>query len=486
MSTHSSTTQPTATPVTVIPGDGIGQEVMDATLTLIEAAGGRIAPEVADAGGVAFQRGVDSGVPAETIDSIGRTAVVLKGPLATPVGFGNKSANVTLRKFFETFANVRPARELPGVPSAFAGRGIDLVIVRENVEDLYAGIEHMQTPNVAQCLKLISRLGCQRVSRAAFAYAVAEGRSSVVAATKANIMKLTEGMFKAEFEDVARNYPDIAASHMLIDNCAHQLVMKPEQFDVIVTSNMNGDIISDLASGLVGGLGFAPSANIGYEVAMFEPVHGTAPDIAGTGVANPTAMVLSAVMMLRHIAQFEAAHTLEQSLFRTLEDGILTQDIARSTGVGTQAFTEAIQARMGQASSTPSRDHDEVKLVPVSVHDVDSDPGARTKVGVDIFIETGDAARTIGERLQRLSVGTPYSLKMISNRGTQVWPATGASPTCVDHYRCRFTIADSSIWSPDSVLDLLARIGQVYRWMHVEKLEQLDGQNGFTKAQGEN
>ena len=476
----------TPTPITVIPGDGIGPEVVNATLSLIEAAGGRIATETADAGGRAFERGIDSGVPAETIDSIARTSVVLKGPLATPIGHGNKSANVTLRKFFETFANIRPARELPGVPSAFAGRGVDLVIVRENVEDLYAGIEHMQTPNVAQCLKLISRLGCQRVSQAAFAYAAAEGRSSVVAATKANIMKLTEGMFKHEFEVVARDYPGISASHMLIDNCAHQLVMRPEQFDVIVTSNMNGDIISDLASGLVGGLGFAPSANIGYEVAMFEAVHGTAPDIAGAGVANPTATILSGVMLLRHIAQFDAAQALEQALFRTLEDGVLTRDVAGATGVGTLEFVDAIATRIGTPSTLPSRRHEEIKLKVISASEVDSRPGSRTKIGVDVFIETSDSPQSVGEKLQRLTTGTPYALKMVSNRGTQVWPATGATPSCVDHYRCRFTIENSSIWNPESVLDLLGRIGRTYRWMHVEKLEQIDGENGFTKAQGEN
>lgn len=474
------------TPVTVISGDGIGPEVVRATLTLIEAAGGRVAPEFADAGGVAFDRGVVSGVPPETIDSIARTSVVLKGPLATPIGHGSKSANVTLRKFFETFANIRPARELPGVPSAFAGRGVDLVIVRENVEDLYAGIEHMQTPNVAQCLKLISRLGCQRVSEAAFAYATAQGRSSVVAATKANIMKLTEGMFKHEFETVAQDYPSINSSHMLIDNCAHQMVMKPEQFDIIVTSNMNGDIISDLASGLVGGLGFAPSANIGYDVAMFEAVHGTAPDIAGAGVANPTATVLSGVMLLRHIAQFQAAESLEQALFRTLEDGILTRDVAGSQGVGTQEFVDAITARIGLASSLPSRKHEEMKLKVVSPPDVEAHPGSRTKVGFDVFVETTDSPELLGAKLQRLTPNSPYSLKMISNRGTQVWPATGASPSCVDHFRCRFTIVEPSAWHPDSVLDMLARIGKVYRWMHVEKLEELDGENAFTKAQGEN
>ena len=224
---------------------------------------------------------------------------VLKGPLETPVGFGEKSANVTLCKLFETYGNIRPVRELPGVVTPYSGRGIDLVVVRENVEDPYAGIEHMQTPGVAQCLKLISRKGCEKIVRLAFELALAEGRKRVHCATKSNITKLTEGLLKHTFEEIAPEYPDIEAQHIIIDNCAHQLVKKPEQFDVIVTTNMNGDIISDLTSALVGGLGFAPSANLGNDVAIFETVDGSAPKHAGKNVINPTAVILSAVLMLR-------------------------------------------------------------------------------------------------------------------------------------------------------------------------------------------
>lgn len=471
--------------VTVIPGDGIGPEVITSTITILEAAGANLQWEFAEAGDAVFSKGIDTGIPVDTIDSISRTKVVLKGPLATPIGHGQKSANVTLRKFFETFANIRPARELPGVPSAFAGRGIDLVIVRENVEDLYAGVEHMQTPNVAQCLKLISRLGCKRVSQAAFDFAQSEGRSSVVVATKANIMKLTEGMFKSEFESVAKKYPEIDSSHMLIDNCAHQLVMNPEQFDVIVTTNMNGDIISDLASGLVGGLGFAPSANIGYGVAMFEAVHGTAPDIVGKNLANPTATILSAIMLLRHLSQFEAAKKVEQALLLTLESGILTSDIKKGSKYGTKEFVAAIIERLGQNSSTPSRPFQPIDLTYVSREQSDNTPGSRVKVGVDIFIETTEQPQIIAEKLMNAVVGSPYKLKMISNRGTQVWPSTGALPSCVDHFRCRLVIDESSQWSDSSILDLLSRVSRIYRWMHIEKLESLDAKAGFTKAQGE-
>jgi isocitrate dehydrogenase len=473
-------------PVTVIEGDGIGREVVQAAVRLVEAAGGDIAWEQAQAGAEVFKAGTASGVPSETIESIARTRTVLKGPLETPVGFGEKSANVTLRKLFETYANVRPVRELIGVPTPYSGRGIDLVVVRENVEDLYAGIEHMQTPDVAQCLKLISRLGCTRVSLTALELARAEGRTKVAVSTKSNIMKMTEGLLQREFAAAAVDYPDLETWHVIVDNCAHQLVKAPEQFEVIVTTNMNGDILSDLTSALVGGLGFAPSANLGTEVAIFEAVHGSAPKYAGKDVANPTAVVLSAVMMLRHLGQFDAATTLEQAVFATLEDGIHTQDVKVGEPVGTRAYTEAIIERMGRTSSTPSRTYQRLKMPDISREEVRSEPGSRRKVGVDVFIETADGPEQIGEKLQRLAAGTPYRLKMVSNRGTVVWPSTGGSTSCVDHFRCRFVIEDRSTWHSDSVLDLLARVGTTYRWMHVEKLEDLDGAPAYTRAQGEN
>ena len=472
--------------VTVIPGDGIGAEVSDAAIRVLSAAGAPITWETVEAGQSAFNAGIASGVPRETIESIARNKIVLKGPLATPIGHGQKSANVTLRKFFETFANIRPARELPHVPSAFAGRGIDLVIIRENVEDLYAGIEHMQTPNVAQCLKLISRLGSSRIAQAAFDYALAEDRSKITVATKANIMKITEGLFKEEFEKIARHYSDIATEHMLIDNCAHQLVVNPEQFDIIVTTNMNGDILSDLASGLVGGLCFAASANIGYEVAMFEAVHGTAPNIAGKNVANPTAMILSSVMMLRHIGAFDVALSVEQALLSTLKEGIHTRDIATSPGVSTQEFTDAVISHLSNSDVKQPRHYKPLDLRVIDRHKSDYSPASRKKKGADVFIESTEDPATIAHRLDHLIVGTPYRLKMISNRGTQVWPETGAVPSLVDHYRCRFIIHNEALWHPDSILGLLELIGTKFRWMHVEKLENLDGNDVFTKAQGEN
>lgn len=478
-------TNPLKTQVTVLPGDGIGPEVVKAATELVTATGAPIEWEFAIAGGAAFEKGIESGVPSETIESISKNKVVLKGPLATPIGHGQKSANVTLRKMFETFANVRPARELPGIVTPFTGRGIDLTIVRENVEDLYAGIEHMQTPNTAQCLKLISRLGSQRVAHAAFAWAKAENRKKVTVATKSNIMKLTEGLFQKEFQKVAADYPEITANHLLVDNAAHQLVIAPEQFEVLVTTNMNGDILSDLASGLVGGLGVAPSANIGYEVQMFEAVHGTAPDIAGADKVNPTAMILSAIMMLRHLEMFSQADQLEQAIFLTLEEGIHTADLKPKNPVGTRAFTEAVASRLGKQAKTPSRGFNALKLPLITTKETDQTPKSRNTWGVDVFIESNQSPKTLGESLSNLALDSGFDLLMISNRGTAVWPVSEVGPNCIDHFRCRFQVNRNELTDTE-LLSLLAKISQHYRWMHIEKLELVDGEPAFTKAQGQN
>lgn len=477
------------TTVTVIPGDGIGPEVVASAVRLVEATGAPVAWEEAAAGASMFRKGVASGVPAETIESIGRTRVALKGPLETPVGYGEKSANVTLRKLFETYANIRPVRELPGVPTPYSGREVDLVVVRENVEDLYAGIEHMQTPDVAQCLKLISRPGCERIVRTAFEVARAEGRRSVACATKANIMKLTEGMLKRVFEELAPEYPEVESWHVIVDNCAHQLVRRPEQFDVIVTTNMNGDILSDLTSGLVGGLGFAPSANLGDDVAIFEAVHGSAPKYAGRDVINPTAMVFSAVLMLRHLGHFDAATDIEQAVAVTLEAGVHTQDVDDKDAVGTRAYTDAVLANLGRRSQTwPSRDHRPLRLPTVDTLRPAGRSPYRSDAGVDVFVESRLTPAEIGPVLRQLAADTPLTLKMVSNRGTQVWPASAGTETfCVDHYRCRFVLRDDEqLLTEAPVLDLLRRIGSRFRWMHVEKLAELDGQPAYTRAQGEN
>jgi isocitrate dehydrogenase len=475
--------------VTVIPGDGVGPECITAARRVLEAAGAPIDWEEQSAGASVFKRGIASGVPQETIDSIRRNRVLLKGPLETPVGYGEKSANVTLRKLFETFANVRPVREFPGVPTPYSGRGIDLVVVRENVEDLYAGIEHMQTPGVAQCLKLISSKGCEKVARLGFELARSEERKSVVCATKSNIMKLTEGTLKRVFENVAQDYPGIQASHMIIDNCAHQLVKRPEQFDVIVTTNMNGDIISDLASALIGGLGFAPSANIGSDAAIFEAVHGSAPKYAGRDVINPTAVMLSAVMMLRYLGEFNAAALIENAILVTLEkEEARTGDIAGyAGGARTSVFTEAVIRNLGRE---PGRSNVR-SYRPLTVPRVDPRPdfvraSNRRVVGVDIFVESALGAEELGSDLERLVEGSAVRLKMVSNRGTMVYPPTGAITDCVDHWRCRFLARDHDHELTDEeTFDVIRRVATRHRWMHIEKLQEIDGEPGYTRAQGE-
>ncbi len=476
--------------VTAIAGDGIGPEVMEAARRVLAAAGVAIEWEDAVAGGAAFSCGIVSGVPEDTIASIARTRVVFKGPLETPVGHGGKSANVTLRKLFETFANVRPVRELPGVPTRFSGSGVDLVVVRENVEDLYAGIEHMQTPSVAQCLKLISRKGCEKIIRLAFELARAEGRTRVHCATKANIMKLTEGLMKKVFEEIAPDYPEIEAKHIIIDNCAHQLVMKPQQFQVIVTTNLNGDILSDLCSGLIGGLGFSPSVNLGHDVAIFEAVHGSAPDIAGQDKANPTAMILTAAMLLRHLGEMEAALLVENAVLATLAEGSArTPDMAGGvTPVGTRAYTEAIIANLGKAPPAHAARHTAPLRIPArSPGCAAHTPANRATVGVDVFIESETDADALGASLAALAGGHGFSLKMISNRGTQVWPARDAETDCVDHWRCRFMLKQAADdIAPTALSGLLSEIGRAgWRWMHIEKLQSFDNAPAFTRAQGE-
>lgn len=478
--------------VTLIEGDGIGPEVTQAACRVIEAAGVKISWEVAQAGAKVFEAGIASGVPQETFDSLAKNRVALKGPLETPIGYGGKSANVTLRKYFETFGNIRPVQELPGVITPFSGRGIDLIVVRENVEDLYAGIEHMQTPDVAQCLKLISVKGCEKISQLTLELAKALGRKHISVATKANIMKKTEGMMKSVFLEQAKAYPEINTNHILIDNCAHQLVIKPEQFDIILTTNMNGDIISDLTSGLVGGLGLAPSANIGHSCSIFEAVHGSAPDIAGQDKANPIAIMLSSVMLLKHLGEMDAAYRIENAIKRTLaEAAAYPGDIAAGRPIiGTKAFTDVVIANLDGIPLMESQKAGKQFKIPEKSSRVKiRKPEERSVNGCDIFIEFDGSAEVLGSLLEEATSGTPFKLKMISNRGAMVYPSSGAETDCVDHWRCRFILTDGTHEDiPLAALDyLLGRVqSNGLMWMHIEKLYIFDGEAAYTMAQGEN
>jgi isocitrate dehydrogenase len=472
--------------ITVLPGDGIGPEVVDAALAIIKATGVPVEFEICEAGARAFQKGIVTGIPKETIESIERTRVVLKGPLETPIGHGNRSANVTLRTLFETYGNIRPVRELPGVQTAFTGRNLDIVIVRENIEDLYAGIEYMQTPGVAEGLKLISREGCEKIVKLAFAFCIAEERKAVHCATKANIMKLTEGLLQRTFEEFAPQYPSIVSKHILIDNCAHQLAMRPEQFDVIVTTNMNGDILSDLTSGLTGGLGFAPSANIGNDVSIFEAVHGSAPDIAGKNKANPTALVLSGAMMLRHVGEGKAANDVEQAVLVALESGIRTSDmIGVQNPASTTEFTQAVISSLGKRSKvSPPRDYKKVQLPPATPGVNVVSVASRRLIGLDVYIESDLDPAKLAAALELVAKPSPLKLQMITNRGAMVFPSSGRRVSLVDHFRCRFVLRDAAAALTDvEILALLGTIGARHRWMHIEKLQDFDGQQAFSKSQ---
>ena len=327
--------------VTLIKGDGIGPEIADSLIRIFDAAQVPVEWEEAIAGLEAIEK-FGNGVPPETLESIKRNGVAIKGPTTTPVGGGHKSVNVTIRKTLELYANVRPARTIPGAPSRY--ENIDLLVIRENIEDTYGGIEHMQTPNVAQCLKLITRQGSMAIARYAFETARKLGRKRVTAVHKANIHKITDGLFLESFRQVAAEYTDIEADDVIVDNCCMQLVSKPEQFDMLVLPNLFGDIVSDLCAGLVGGLGVAPGGNIGRDCAVFEAVHGSAPDIAGKGLANPTALLLSSVQMLQYMGLYDHADVINDALLKTLNAGQRTRDLGGE--MSTDEFTDAIIANM--------------------------------------------------------------------------------------------------------------------------------------------
>lgn len=326
--------------IAVLPGDGIGPEITAAVIDVLESTGFEAEWVYLDAGLPAIEKGKPA-MPPETVEAIERIGLALKGPTTTPSGGGHTSANVALRKALDLFANVRPAKTLPGVPTIFAQHNIDMIIVRENTEDLYAGIEYKPHPDVAQSIKVITREGSRRLFKYAFEMARRQNRKRVTVVHKANIMKVSDGMFIEEFFKMSAEYPDIKSDDIIVDNCCMQLVTKPERFDVIVTQNLYGDIISDLCAGLVGGLGIAPGANIGEKCAVFEAVHGSAPDIAGKGIANPTALLLSAVMMLRHLGENERADRILNSIITVCKDGNwLTMDL------GGKASTEEYKTEL--------------------------------------------------------------------------------------------------------------------------------------------
>jgi isocitrate dehydrogenase len=486
MSTPSTTTP---TPITVARGDGVGPEIMDATLRILEAAGAPLHYDEIDIGEHLYHAGHTSGIAPESWETIRRNGVLLKSPITTPQGGGYKSLNVTIRKTLNLFANVRPSKSYaPFVASTHPG--INLVVIRENEEDLYAGIEHQQTDEVTQVLKLVTRPGSERIVRYAFEYARAYGRRKVTCMTKDNIMKHTDGLFHRVFDEVAAGYPDIESEHQIIDIGAARLAAQPEQFDVIVTLNLYGDIISDIAAQVAGSVGLAGSANIGDHCAMFEAVHGSAPDIAGKNVANPSGLLIAATQLLVHVGAAGVAETIKNAWLTAIEHGIHTNDIYRETlsarRVGTREFADAVIERLGERPT---------QLAPVAYQPggitIEPSPPRRSRkelVGVDVFLDwTGEARdpQALGTGLAA-TIPEGWRLEMITNRGVKVFPDGVPETFCTDHWRCRITPADGA---PTTFGDVLTVLGAVhhggYEVIKTEHLYQFDGAPGFSLGQGQ-
>ncbi len=484
-------------PITVAHGDGIGPEITSAVLRILFAAGAKLRIEAVQIGKSVYDYGVTSGIEQETWDSVRRTKVLLKAPVTTPQGGGFKSVNVSLRKTLGLYANVRPcAAYAPFVRTRHPG--MDVVIIRENEEDLYAGIEHRQTDQVMQCLKLITRPGCEKIARYAFEYARQNGRKRLTCITKDNIMKLTDGLFHSVYDEIGASYPDIAQDHLIVDIAAARLADSPQDFDMIVTTNLYGDILSDIAAQVAGSVGLAGSANIGASAAMFEAIHGSAPGIAGKNIANPSGMLQAAVMMLVHIGQAEVGATIQNAWLRTLEDGIHTADIftasANDTGnisrekVGTKEFANAVIERLGLSPQTlPAVSFANVPKIATTYAGEPRKPEHKTLVGVDIFLQwNNDSADELASVLNSIH-SESVKLEMITNRGVKVWPGGLPETFKTDHWRCRFKAKtpEGTIRHSDIVSLLAKMTGFGLDFIKSENLCHFDGVPGYALGQGQ-
>ncbi len=485
-------------PITVAYGDGIGPEIMEASLAIMEAAGAQLAIERKEIGQKVYLRGNTTGIEEDAWESLRRTGVFFKAPITTPQGSGYKSVNVTMRKALGLYANVRPMMAYhPFVETKHPK--MNMVIIRENEEDLYAGIEHRQTTEVYQTLKLITRPGSERIIRYAFEFARMNNRDKVTCFTKDNIMKITDGLFHRIFREIGEEYPEIEKEHMIVDIGAARAATEPERFDVIVMPNLYGDVVSDITAQLTGSVGLAGSANIGAQVAMFEAIHGSAPDIAGLGIANPSGLLIGGVLMLIHIGQNEVAERVRNAWLKTIEDGIHTGDIYKEgiskERVNTEHFTQAVIDRLGQR--------------PVMLHAVTYTngqgglpsgrqarvfkPEAKELVGVDMFLDWDDAQRdpdTLAAQLQSLN-GDGLELVMITNRGQKVWPGGIPETFCTDHWRCRFQSPGEGALpgvaiDHQAIVSLLQRAHEAgFDFIKTENLYRYGDELGFSLGQGQ-
>jgi isocitrate dehydrogenase len=474
--------------ITIAKGDGIGPEIMDATLEIIKASGAKIEIDEIEIGEKVYLSGNTSGIADTSWDTLKQNKVFLKAPITTPQGGGYKSLNVTARKALGLYANVRPC--VTYTPFVDSKHQMDLVIIRENEEDLYAGIEHQQTDEVIQCLKLISRPGCEKIVRYAFEYAKVNGRKKVTCMSKDNIMKQTDGMFHTIFNEIGLEYPEIEKDHWIIDIGSARIADTPEVFDVIVTLNLYGDIISDIAAQIAGSVGLAGSSNIGDGFAMFEAIHGSAPTIAGQGIANPSGLIQGAVLMLLHIGETESAEMIQNAWLKTLEDGIHTADIYKaevsSKKVGTNEFAQAVIERLGQEPQQLKAVKYK-KTAGIQIKPYQKRVEAKKElIGVDIFVcWNGTNANEIGEKIAPLTHKN-IELSMISNRGIKVWPNGFDETFCTDHWRCRYKSLDGSTISQGDIIALLTLFNQhQIEVIKTENLYTFDGKIGFSLGQGQ-
>jgi isocitrate dehydrogenase len=474
-----------STAVTVAYGDGIGPEIMAATLHILKEAGARIDTEVIEVGEKVYLRGNTAGIDPSAWESLRRTKVFLKAPITTPQGGGFKSLNVTTRKMLGLYANVRPCVSYHPFVQTMHPK-MDVVIVRENEEDLYAGIEYQLSDSVMECIKLISRPGCQRIVRYAFDYAIQHNRKKVTCFTKDNIMKMTDGLFHKVFDEIGQEYPSIEKEHWIVDIGAAKMADTPEAFDVIVMPNLYGDILSDVAAQIAGSVGLAGSANIGSQCAMFEAIHGSAPRRAGQNLANPSGLLLGAVLMLVHIGQVDVAERVHNAWKCTIEDGVHTYDIFREISkqkVGTKEFGQAVVDRLGKTPKTLTASHYTAALA--KTHTEAQRPAIPMKLdGIDVYVawpslKPNDLAAAISK-----ANGDGLELTMVDNRGVKVWPEGMAETLCTDSFRCRF-IANGKV-TPKQTIALLGRVlDQGLEIVKTESLRSYDGKLGYSLAQGQ-
>ncbi len=471
--------------ITVAYGDGIGPEIMESVLKILSYAKTGLEIETIEIGEKVYKKGFSSGISDDVWEVLKRNKILLKAPITTPLGKGYKSLNVTFRRTLELFANIRPS--LSYYPYVGKFKNMDVVIVRENEEDLYSGIEYKITPNSTMAMKLLSTSGCEKIIRYAFEYAQANNRNKVTCITKSNIMKITDGYFKEIFEIIASEYPNIKTEHMLVDIASAKLANNTENFDVIVTLNLYGDIISDIASEISGSVGLAGSANIGKEYAMFEAVHGSAPDIAGKNIANPSGLLNSAIMMLKYLGKNEEAKIIHNAWLKTIEDGFHTTDIYNpdksKKKLSTTEFTQAVINNFNSAPKILTSKFKDSTGKQISIKENLASTEKSELIGTDFFIKTKFNLELI-KKLQ--SINSILKLHMVSSKGLLVWPKALTNPN-VDFYRFRF-LKSNNIHkiSQKDILELHTKINELdLDILSIINLSSYDNKIGFSLAQGE-